>query len=228
MLSPKPLQISSKGPELRQVPPNSAMMRASQEPQHASTPHPTPNTLLQPWSWMQGPRCHAPPPGHWVPCPRAADGKREGICQGSSLLCKLPGAGGPDTKTKRPLIPWQAERGAGPERRWPQPPQACLHRPCHAGALPASHTRAPKAAGRSPARWPGRTPMCQARRMLSSAHQGPSCAGTEGRPIQGLLHTNPQPHKQDICDSPTAIRKETQRGEVTYPKPHSSGNRNPV
>lgn len=58
MLSPKPLRISSKGPELRQVPPHSAMMRAPQEPQNASTPHPQHSATTL-----------APDAGAKVPCP---------------------------------------------------------------------------------------------------------------------------------------------------------------
>ena len=188
MLSPKPPESPARAPNSDKFPlPLRYDAGSPGTPSHKHHPHI--HTLLQPRPRTQGPRCHAPPPGHRVPCPQAADGKREGICQGSSLLCKLPGAGGPDTKAKRPLIPWQAERGAGPERRWPQPPRACLHRPCHAGALPASHTRAPKAAGRSPARWPGRTPMRQVRRVIFT-HQVLSCTGAEGRSMQGLSHTN--------------------------------------
>lgn len=64
-----------------------------------------------------GPRCPLPPlPSVLL---RATDGRGEGICQGSSLLCELPGAGERNTKAQRPLIPWQSERGAGPEKRWP-------------------------------------------------------------------------------------------------------------
>lgn len=119
-------------------PSHSAMMQASRS-LHTRAPHSATN---------QGPEtrssCPAPPLGCPWPCPWASDSKGEGICQGSSLLCKLPEVGEPDTKAKRPLIPWQAERGAGPERRWPWPPLACLHCPCHLGGLPASHIRLPR------------------------------------------------------------------------------------
>lgn len=89
-------------------------------------------------------RCPALPPDYPVPCLWAADSIGEGICQGSTLSCKLPGAGEPNTKAQRPLIPWQAKRGARPETRWLQRPLACLPCPCHTGGLPASHTQAPK------------------------------------------------------------------------------------
>lgn len=153
----------------------------------------------------------------------AADGKGEGICRDSTLLCKLPGAGAPDTKAKRPLIPWQAERGAGPERRWPQPPLACLHCPCHSGGLAASHTRAPRAAGPLPARWPGRTAGPQQGEWPRLLKCSP-WAGAEIRALQGLSRADPQPYQADIGGSPTLeIKTEVQRSEVPCPRSHSKG-----
>lgn len=87
---------------------------------------------------------------------QTAEGK--GICQGSSLQSKLPGAGEQNTKARRPLIPWQSERGAGPEKRW-----LCLlwqtHVPVplgrtasfsHLGPQGGSRTSASHSAGKNP------------------------------------------------------------------------------
>lgn len=74
----------------------------------------TSSTPLQVFGQGQGAPSPPLPSVLW----RATDCRGERICWGSSLPCKLPGAGKHNTKAQRPLIPWQSERGDGPEKRW--------------------------------------------------------------------------------------------------------------
>lgn len=129
--------------------------------------------MLSTLCYNPGPRYRVkvpcPTPRLPVPSPWAADGKGEGICWGSTLLCKLPGAGEPDTKAKRLLIPWQAERGAGRKGGGHSPFwHACAARATlEACQLPV--LRPPRwQAGPSPASWPGRTMISRIRRRAKA------------------------------------------------------------
>lgn len=150
-----------------------------------------------------------------MPCPWAADSKGEGICRGSTLLCKLPGAGEPDTKAFNPLAGREGRR-AGKEGAAASPGMPALPVPLGRPAnFPHSGSQG------------GRTLASQLARKNNDPQkengQGSLCAIPTGatastRPISRKSMT---PCGRYGGYPILQIRKKAQRSEVTCPRSHS-------